>query len=140
MTLGRAPRQADLFRSTAGFCEPRVAAGSIYGLLHRECHRLFPDEMFADLFTDVGRRSVPPMIVAVVMVLQRIEGCSDREAVDRFAFDVRWKYAAGGLAFDHPGFVHTVLVDMRARLARSKRPNRIYDAVATMDTVTLIRS
>ncbi|MGI8680784.1 MAG: hypothetical protein ACR2JO_01350, partial [Mycobacteriales bacterium] len=41
---------------------------SIYGLLNRECHRLFPDEVFADLFTDVGRRSVPPMIVAVVMV------------------------------------------------------------------------
>jgi hypothetical protein len=142
-----------------------VASGSIYGLLHRECHRLFPDEMFADLFTDVGRRSVPPMVVAVVMVLQRIEGCSDREAVDRFAFDARWKYAAGGLDFDYPGFVHTVLVDMRARLARSERPDRIfeavlqvaraaglvggkrvldstpiYDAVATMDTVTLVRS
>ncbi len=165
MTLGLAPRQADLFRSTVGFCEPRVAPDSIYGLLHRECHRLFPDEMFADLFTDVGRRSVPPMIVAVVMVLQRIEGCSDREAVDRFCFDARWKYAAGGLDFDYPGFVHTVLVDMRARLARSARPDRIfqavlevakaaglvgrkrvldstpiYDAVATMDTVTLVRS
>lgn len=165
MTLGLAPRQADLFRSTVGFCEPRVAPGSVYGLLHRECHRLFPDEMFADLFTDVGRRSVPPMVVAVVMVLQRIEGCSDREAVDRFCFDARWKYAAGGLDFDYPGFVHTVLVDMRARLARSERPDRvfeavlevaraaglvgrrrvldstpIYDAVATMDTVTLVRS
>jgi len=163
--LGLAPRQADLFRSTAGFCGPQVAPGSIYGLLHRECHRLFPDEMFADLFTDVGRRSVPPMIVAVVMVLQRIEGCSDREAVDRFCFDARWKYAAGGLDFDYPGFVHTVLVDMRARLARSDAPDRvfeavlevaraagllgrrrvldltpIYDAVATMDTVTLARS
>ena len=165
MTLGQAPRQADLFRSTAGFCEPRVAPDSIYGLLHRECHRLFPDERFADLFTGAGRRSVPPMIVAVVMVLQRIEGCSDREAVDRFAFDARWKYAAGGLDFDYPGFVHTVLVDMRARLAASQAPNRIfdtvlevakaaglvgrrrvldstalYDAVATMDTVTLVRS
>ena len=165
MTLGLAPRQADLFRSTVGFCEPRVAPGSIYGLLHRECHRLFPEEMFADLFTDVGRRSVPPSIVAVVMVLQRIEGCSDREAVERFCFDARWKYAAGGLDFDYPGFVHTVLVDMRARLARSERPERIfeavlevaraaglvgrkrvldstpiYDAVATMDTVTLLRS
>jgi hypothetical protein len=165
MTLGRAPRQADLFGSTAGFCEPRVAPESIYGLLHRECHRLFPDEMFADLFTDVGRRSVPPMIVAVVMVLQRIEGCSDREASDRFCFDARWKYAAGGLDFDYPGFVHTVLVDMRARLAASQTPGRIfdavlevataaglvgrkrvldstalYDAVATMDTVTLVRS
>ena len=65
MTLGRTPRQADLFRSTVGFCEPRVAPNSIYGLLHRECERLFPDEMFADLFTDVGRRSVPPMIVVL---------------------------------------------------------------------------
>jgi hypothetical protein len=165
MALGRTPRQTDLLRSTVGYCEGRVAPDSIYGILHRECLSLFPDELFADLFTDVGRRSVPPMIVAVVMVLQRIEGLSDREAVDRFAFDARWKYAAGGLDFDYPGFVHTVLVDMRARLARSDRPARIfqvvldvagqaglvgrrrvldstpiYDAVATMDTITLIRS
>ena len=165
MTLGRTPAQADLLRSTVSFVEDRVAPDSIYGVLHRECFGLFPDEMFADLFTDVGRRSVPPMIVAAVMVLQRLEGLSDREAVDRFAFDARWKYAAGGLDFDYPGFVHTVLVDMRARLARSDRPDRIfetvlavakaaglvgrrrvldstpvYDAVATMDTVTLVRS
>src|SRR6266852_352069 len=165
MTLGLAPRQADLFRSTAAYCEGRVAPDSIYGILHRECFGLFPDVLFADLFDDIGRRSVPPMIVAVVMVLQRIEGCSDREAADRFAFDARWKYAAGGLDFDYPGFVHTVLVDMRARLAGSARPDRIfqvvlavarqargvgrrrvldstpiYDAVATMDTITLIRS
>jgi hypothetical protein len=159
------PRQADLFATTTSFCGGRVAEDSIYALLHRECFNLFPDEMFADLFCDVGRRSVPPMIVAVVMVLQRIEGCSDREAVDRFTYDARWKYAAGGLDFDYPGFVHTVLVEMRARLAGSEAPNRIfevvlrtakraglvgrrrvldstplYDAVATMDTVTLIRS
>jgi hypothetical protein len=165
MTLGLAPRQGDLLRSTVNFCEGRVAPDSIYAVLHRECFNLFPDAMFADLFTDVGRRSVPPMIVSVVMVLQRLEGLSDREAVDRFAFDARWKYSAGGLDFDYPGFVHTVLVDMRARLARSERPNRIfevtleaarraglvgrrrvldstplYDAVATMDTVTLVRS
>ena len=29
------------------------------------------------------------MTVAVVMVVQRIEGLSDREAVDRFAFDAQ---------------------------------------------------
>src|SRR5215217_3970019 len=166
MSLGLAPRQADMLQTTASFCDGRVAQDSIYGLLHRECHRLFADELFADLFCDGrGRRSVPPMIVAVVMVLQRIEGCSDREAVDRFTYDARWKYACGGLDFAYPGFVHTVLVDMRARLAASERPERIfelglecakraglvgrprvldstalYDAVATMDTVTLVRS
>lgn len=165
VTLGLAPQQQGLFGSTAGFCQGRVGSDSVYAFLHRECHRLFPDALFADLFTGVGRRSVPPMVVSVVMVLQRLEGLSDREAVDRFCFDARWKYAAGGLDFDYPGFVHTVLVDMRARLARSDAPSRIfdvvlqvadaaglvgrrrvldstpiYDAVATMDTVTLVRS
>ena len=165
MTLGRSPTEEDMFRTSTEFCRERVHAGSIYGLLHREGYRLFPDDAFADLFKDIGRASVAPRIVAVVMVLQRLEGLSDREAVDRFTFDLRWKYAAGGLDYDHPGFVHTVLVDMRARLRRSTRPNRIfetalevareaglvgrtrvldstplYDAVATQDTVTLIRS
>ncbi|MEA2232301.1 MAG: hypothetical protein QOD83_2117 [Solirubrobacteraceae bacterium] len=79
MSLGLSPRQADMFVTTTGFCESRVGADSIYALFHRECFSLFSDEMFADLFCDVGRRSVPPMIVAVVMALQRIEGCSDRE-------------------------------------------------------------
>jgi hypothetical protein len=166
MSLGVTPRQTAMLGSTVALCEGRVAVDSIYGLLHRECDRLFPDELFADLFcAGRGRRSVPPMIVAVVMVLQRVEGCSDREAVDRFTYDARWKYACGGLDFAYPGFVHTVLVDMRARLAASERPERIfevaletakraglvgrrrvldstalYDAVATMDTVTLVRS
>ena len=165
MTLGRAPVQDDAFRSTRSFCEERLSPTSIYRLLHDEAHRLFPDEMFADLFTSRGRNSVPPRVIAVVMVLQRIEGLSDREAAERFEFDARWKYAAGGLDFEYPGFFHTVLVDMRARLRGSKRPDRIfeavldvakaaglvgrkrvldstalYDAVATQDTVTSSKS
>jgi hypothetical protein len=165
MTLGPSPLHEDLYESTGSFCEPRLSETSIYRLLARDGHRLFPDDAFADLFRDVGRHSVPPRIVAVVMVLQRLDGLSDRDAVDRFTFDARWKYAAGSLQFSYPGFVHTVLVDMRARLSRSARPRRIfeavldlareaglvgrkrvldstplYDAVATQDTVTLIRS
>jgi hypothetical protein len=163
MTAGTTPKQADLWRGTAAMCEGRVGQQSIWAVLYREGDRLFGDELFADLFAEVGRRSVPPRIVATVMVLQRLQGCSDREAVEAFSFDARWKYACGGLAFDYPSFSHTVLVDMRARLAASARPERIfavtvaaarqaglvgvrrvldstplYDAVATMDTVTLL--
>jgi Transposase DDE domain/Transposase domain (DUF772) len=165
MSLGRSPNQEDLHRSTRAACEARLGPKAIERLLARECHRLFPDEEFTDLFAAIGRDSVPPRIVAVVMVLQRLRGLSDREAVDAFAFDLRWKYAAGALDFDHPGFAHTVLVDMRERLRRSARPNRIfeaalavakqaglvgrkrvldstalYDAVATQDTVTMVRA
>lgn len=165
MTVGETPTQLSLLSSSVEYCQGRVSERSLYGLLHREGARLFPDDSFADLFQTRGRRSIPPRIVATVMVLQRAEGLSDREAVERFSFDLRWKYAAGGLDYDHPGFVHTVLVDTRERLRRSERPNRIfeavvevckeaglvgqrrvmdstalYDAVATQDTVTLIRS
>jgi len=103
MTLGRSPTEEDMFRTSTEFCRERVQAGSIYGLLHGEGYRLFPDDAFADLFKDIGRASVPPRIVAVVMVLQRLEGLSDREAVDRFTFDLRWKYAAGGLDYEAIG-------------------------------------
>src|SRR3954453_5465160 len=125
MTLGRAPEQGDVWQTTAKYCDGKLSPTSIYGLLHRECHRLFPDDSFADLFRDIGRRSVPPRIVAVVMVLQRLEGLSDREAVDRFTFDARWRYAAGagGWAAGRAGFAHTVLV----RLRRSDRPDRIFE-------------
>jgi hypothetical protein len=163
MTAGTTPKQADLWRGTAAVCEGRVGQQSVWAVLYREGDRLFADQLFADLFAEVGRRSVPPRIVATVMVLQRLQGLSDREAVEAFSFDARWKYACGGLAFDYPSFSHTVLVDMRARLAASARPERIfevtvaaarqaglvgvrrvldstplYDAVATMDTVTLL--
>jgi IS5 family transposase len=165
--MGRADRQGDLFDDVVRFCEGSLSANSIYGFLARERDRLFPDELFDDLFEVSGRRSVPPSVVATVMVLQRLEGLSDREAVDRYAFDVRWRYAAGvgGYGGGWGSFAHTVLVDMRARLRRSTRPDRIfevgleaahaaglvgrrrvldstplYDAVATMDTITLIRS
>lgn len=168
MTLGLAERQGDLLDDVNRFCDVALAESSVYAVLHRERDRLFPDEMFADLFSDRGRRSVPPSVVATVMVLQRLEGLSDREAVERYTFDARWRYAAGVGGYDGDGwarFAHTVLVDMRARLAASENPRRIfevtveaagaaglvgakrvldstplYDAVATMDTITLIRS
>jgi len=168
MTLGLADPQGNLLDDVERFCAETLDERSIYAFLHRERDRLFPDEDFADLFEETGRQSVPPSVVATVMVLQRLEGLSDREAVERFSFDNRWRYAAGVGGYDTGtwrSFSHTVLVDMRARLRRSDRPNRIlevglaaarqagvvgrrrvldstplYDAVATMDSLTLIRS
>ena len=164
MSLGRAKRQFDILDENRRFCEKLVGEASPYALLHRERDQLFPDEMFADLYATRGRNSIPPSVLAVVMVLQKLEGLSDREAVEAFTFDLRWKYAAGVEGFTE-GFVHTVLVNMRARLRDSDDPDRIfrvskevaadagligmkrvldstplYDAVATQDTVTLIRS
>ena len=128
MTVGVEPCQADLFKGSA-FVRERLGAESVFAVLEREGRRLFPDAMFDDLFSSRGRRSVPPRVVACVMVLQRWFGLSDREAVAAFEFDLRWRFACGGLDVDGGGFCHTVLVGMRARLAASEQPRRIFDAV-----------
>ena len=83
----------------------------------------------ADLFgSGRGRRSVPGSVIAVVMVLQALEGLSDREAIQSLRRDIAWK-AAAGLSLTHGGFHPTVLTLWRARLRRSESPERIFDAV-----------
>ena len=68
----------------------------MYQFLAEHRRRLFPAEMFSDLFgSGRGRPSTPGSVVATVMVLQALECLSDREAVQRLRRDIAWKAAAG---------------------------------------------
>ncbi len=58
MTLGTAEQQGDLLDDVTRFCDATLSDRSVYAVLHRQRHRLFPDEMFVDLFSGRGRRSV----------------------------------------------------------------------------------
>jgi hypothetical protein len=81
-----------------------LEAGSVLAFLAECRHRLFPAEMFADFFPSVGGRpSLPPEVVASVIVLQTLQGLSDREAAEAVTFDLWWK-AACGVAVDAGGF------------------------------------
>ena len=103
--------------------------GSVFALLAEHRDRLFPDELFADLFlSGRGRPSIPGEVVASVIVLQALYGHSDREAVDALTFDLRWK-AACGYAIDARGFDPSTLTYWRRRLAASDRPQRIFEVV-----------
>lgn len=106
-----------------------VPAGSVYAFLAEHRQRLFPDELFVDLFrSGRGRPSVPADVIATTMVLQALEGLSDRDAIAALRTDLRWKVAAG-LALDDEGFHPTVLTYWRNRLNASERPKRIFEAV-----------
>jgi IS5 family transposase len=113
----------------AAFCRHLVEEGSVHGFLAEHRHEVFPDEMFADLFpSERGRPSVPADVIATVMVLQSLEGLSDREACWALRTDIRWKVACG-LPLDDEGFHPTVLVLWRNRLRTSDNPERIFEAV-----------
>jgi hypothetical protein len=75
----------------------------MYAVLADHRLKLFPDELFADLFpSGRGRPSVPGDVMATALVLKELEGLSDRQAADALRCDIRWKVATG-LALDHPG-------------------------------------
>jgi hypothetical protein len=131
------PRHAsDDEMDAATWCRHLVPDGSVYAFLAAHRQQLFPPGLFADLVRQGGGHpSVPAEVVATVMVLQALEGLSDREAASALRRDIAWKVACG-LRLDDEGFHPTVLVYWRARLRASARPRRIFEAVGEVVAAT----
>jgi IS5 family transposase len=107
-----------------------VPAGSMFAFLAAHRAEVFRDADYADLFAPpgLGRPSLPATQMAAVLTLQVLHDYSDRETAEAVRFDVRWK-AAIGAAVDDAGFDPSSLVYWRNRIAKSKRPHRINEAV-----------
>jgi IS5 family transposase len=118
------------------FCRSLVGEGTVYAFLADHRDELFRDEDFADLFpSGKGRPSIPAVLICCVMVLQALEGLSDRDAIRQLRTRIDWKVACG-LALDDEGFDFTNLTYWRTRLRKSARPNRIFDAVRAVVRAT----
>jgi IS5 family transposase len=120
----------------AALCGHLVPASSVPAFLAEHRKVLFPDELFADLFPSArGRPSVPADVIATVMVLQALDGLSDRDAVRELRTNIAWKVAAG-LSLADEGFHPTVLTLWRNKLRASDAPERIFDAVRAVIAAT----
>jgi Transposase domain (DUF772) len=138
--MSPASHPSDAQLDAASWCRHLVPQGSVYDFLADHRHQLFPPEQFADLTRQGGGHpSVPAEVIATVMVLQALEGLSDREAVSALRRDIAWKVACG-LRLDDEGFHPTVLVYWRARLRASDRPRRVFDAVRQVVEATGVLS
>jgi len=90
--------------------------GSFFTLLAEHGDRIVRDEDFVACYSQrIGRPSIPPSQLAKVLLLQYRTGCSDEQAMECVAWDLRWKVALG-LPVDHEGWHPTSLTKFRARL------------------------
>lgn len=112
--LGRSSPQGELFRADSRYLE-HVGKDSIYGFLAYARQRVFRDADFAGLFGKTGRPSVPPSQLCIALLLQARDGVSDDEAIQRTAFDLRWKVALG-LHIDEKLCAKSTLQEFRAKL------------------------
>jgi transposase len=90
----------------------------------------FTDEQFTELFAARGRPAWSPARLALVLVLQFVEGLTDRQAADAVRARLDWKYALG-LELTDTGFDASVLTEFRARLLADGQAGRLLELMLT---------
>jgi transposase len=113
--------------ATVAAVQAAFPKGNPYVALRAEFGALYDDQLFADLYPPSGRPvEVAPWRLALVMVMQYIEGLTDRQAADAVRRCMDWKYALS-LDLTDPGFDFTLLHDFRHRLLAHEAGQRFLD-------------
>jgi len=101
--------------------------GTLYVDLRTEFGALYEQDLFADLYADRGHPTeVALWRLALVMVMQYIEGLTDRQAADAVRCCIDRKYALS-LESSDPGFHFTMLHDFRERLLTHAGAQRLLE-------------
>uniref|UniRef100_UPI0004A427B1 transposase n=2 Tax=Rhizobium favelukesii TaxID=348824 RepID=UPI0004A427B1 len=102
--------------------------GNIYLRMRDEIGPIFDNLMFAPLFPARGQPAESPWRLALITVMQFVEGLSDRQAADAVRSRIDWKYALS-LELIDPGFDASVLCEFRARLVDGGTGPALLDAM-----------
>jgi transposase len=117
--------------ATVAAVQAAFPKGNLYVALRAEFGALYDDQLFADLYPPLGRPvDVAPWRLALVVVMQYIEGLTDRQAADAVRRCMDWKYALS-LELTDPGFDFTLLHDFRQRLLTHEAAQRLLDTFLT---------
>jgi transposase len=87
---------------------------------------LYEDILFVSLFPHRGRPAEAPWRLALVCVLQYVEGLSDRQAAEAVRTRLDWKFLLG-LELSDPGFDYSILSEFRARLVEGQAIHLLLD-------------
>ncbi|MBC2908332.1 IS1182 family transposase [Streptomyces cupreus] len=102
--------------------------GSLAIRVRDELGVLFTDEQFAGLFAMRGKPAWSPGRLALVLVLQFVEGLTDRQAAEAVRARIDWKYALA-LELADPGFDFSVLSEFRDRLVSADGGRPVLDGI-----------
>ena len=115
--------------TTAAAVKAAFPKGNLYVDLHVELGAIYDDHLLADFYADRGHPvEVAPWRLALVTVMQYIEGLTDRQTADAARRCMDWKYALS-LELTDPGFDFTLLHDFRQRLLTHDSAQRLLDTL-----------
>jgi transposase len=124
----RAEDEHPIPEATRRIARSAFPKGTLAMCLADKLGAVYRDEQFATLFPVRGQPALSPARLALVTVLQFVEGLSDRQAADAVRGRIDWKYALA-LELTDPGFDHTVLSEFRARLVAGETALLLLDTL-----------
>ncbi len=113
---------------TARVARAAFPKGTLCINIYDELGTIFQDKDFADLFPHQGQPAQAPFRLALITILQFLEGLSDRAAADAVRSRIDWKYLLC-LELDDSGFDYSVLCEFRSRLLENGVEQRLFDKI-----------
>jgi transposase len=113
---------------TVAVAQAAFPKGNVYMTMRDRLGPLFNDADFAALFSWQGQAGKSPGLLAMVTVMQYMEGLTDRQAAEAVRSRIDWKYALG-LGLKDAGFDYSILSPFRARLLAGGQESLLFDRI-----------
>jgi transposase len=110
-----APPDSTIPEETLRVAHAAFPKGNVFMRMRDGLGPIYSNPQFASLLSHTGQPAEAPARLALVLVLQFVEGLADRQAADAVRSRIDWKYALG-LELTDPGFDYSVLSEFRTRL------------------------
>ena len=105
-----------------------LAANNPYRLIGDKVNDFLTLDLFAPMYSDLGRGGICPMVLALVTVFQFLENIPDRVAAQCVVTRIDWKYALHA-PLSWKGFHYSDLCNFRRRLIENGAERLVFDRV-----------
>src|SRR5512138_1251604 len=119
-------RKKQIPEETVRVARAAFPKGNLYLTIRNELGEVYAEELFADLYAETGQPGEDPVELALVTIVQFIEGLTDREAADAVRSRIDIKYLLG-LELSDAGFDYSVLSKFRQRLINGEKEPQLLD-------------
>jgi len=127
----RSPLGYQIPDETARVAQAAFPKGNVYMEMQAELGMIYTNTQFASLFSSTGQSAEDPARLALILVMQELEGLPDRQTADAVRGRIDWKYALA-LELTDPGFDASVLSEFRLRLITGGIEPELLDTLLTL--------